>query len=155
MLKLRVGAGDGDDVVWKDKAVADTYGNRFYIPLDLELLKSHMPYYQNALGEHLGYELNMNAYNRVTKAGAEAKYSIQDISLEYDKVTGPGLARMIRNQYTGKLVIPYDHVVRHAMGMWDKKDPQWEVKFNSPVISLKGVLIRRGSPHLNLCSGAT
>ena len=79
----------------------------------------------------------MNAYNRVIKAGAEAKYSIQDISLEYDKVTDPNLARMIRNQYNGKLVLLYDGIVRHAAGMWDEKDPQWEVKFNS----LKGVLI--------------
>ena len=50
-------AGDGDAAVWGDKAVADAYGNRFYIPLDFELLKSHMPYYQNALGERVEYEL--------------------------------------------------------------------------------------------------
>ena len=139
MLKLRVGAGDGDAAVWEDKAVADTYDNRFHIPLDFEHLESHMPQDQNALGERLEYKLYMNAYDRVIKAGAEAKYSSH--TLEYDKVTDPGLTRMIRNQYAGKLVILYNRIVRHTMQTWDEEDSQPEVKFNSPTKSLKGVLI--------------
>ena len=41
--KLQVGAENGDRAVVKDSAIAAAYGNRFYIPLDFELLESHMP----------------------------------------------------------------------------------------------------------------
>ncbi|ELT99068.1 hypothetical protein CAPTEDRAFT_197725 [Capitella teleta] len=50
---LRIGATYGDDGIAADKAVADTYGNRFFIHLDFELLESHMPFYQLALGDRL------------------------------------------------------------------------------------------------------
>ena len=43
ITKLRVGA-DGADVTangGNDKAIADAYGNRFYIPLHFELLTDH------------------------------------------------------------------------------------------------------------------
>ena len=49
--KLRVGAADGNNGVPEDNAIANAYENRFYIPLDFELLESHMPYLQNALQE--------------------------------------------------------------------------------------------------------
>ena len=47
--KVRVGAGDGANVA-ADQAIATAYGNRFFIPLDFELLESHMPFFQAALG---------------------------------------------------------------------------------------------------------
>ena len=37
-IKLRINAGDKRDVVTKDKAIADAYGNKFIIPLDFEML---------------------------------------------------------------------------------------------------------------------
>ena len=43
-LRLRVGAENGDNSVAKDQAVANALGNRFYIPLDFELLDSHIPF---------------------------------------------------------------------------------------------------------------
>ena len=55
MLKLRVGANGGNAAEDPDKAIADAYGNKFYIPLDSELLEGHTPFYQNALGDHLEY----------------------------------------------------------------------------------------------------
>ena len=57
ILKLRVGAGDRNAAVGTAKATADAYGKRFYIPLDFELLQSHTPFYQRALGDCLEYEL--------------------------------------------------------------------------------------------------
>ena len=47
---LWVGVENGDGSVVEDSAVSTAYGNRFYIPLDFELLESHMPFYQSALG---------------------------------------------------------------------------------------------------------
>ena len=60
MLKLRVAAGDGVATDVGDKAVADAYGNRFCIPLDFELLETHMPFFQSAFGNRLEYELTFN-----------------------------------------------------------------------------------------------
>ena len=54
---LRMGAGNADNTIVKDKAVADTYGKRFYILQDFEVLGTHAPFYQSALGDHLKYEL--------------------------------------------------------------------------------------------------
>ena len=44
--RIRVGAENGDSSVTTDKAIADAFGDRFFIPLDFELLESHMPFYQ-------------------------------------------------------------------------------------------------------------
>ena len=44
------------------------YGNRFYIPLDFELLESHMPFHQSSFSDRLEYELTFNSYNRVIEA---------------------------------------------------------------------------------------
>ena len=44
MLMLRVGAGDGNAAEGPGISIADAYGNRFHIPLDFELLDSHMPF---------------------------------------------------------------------------------------------------------------
>ena len=49
---LRVGnASAKADVA--DTAESEAYGNRFYIPLDFELLENHMPFYQSDLWVHL------------------------------------------------------------------------------------------------------
>ena len=62
MLKHRVGAGNASSDT-EDKAIAKAYGNRFCIPLDFELLETHMPLYQAGLGERLEYELTFNDYD--------------------------------------------------------------------------------------------
>ena len=56
--RIRVGAGNGESGVAADKVIADAFGDRFFTPLDFELLESHMPFYQSALGDRLEYELN-------------------------------------------------------------------------------------------------
>ena len=119
--RIRVSAGNGDPSVAADKAIADALGNRFFIPLDFELLESHMPFYQGALADQLDYEL---AYNRVIQAAgdADASYHIGGISLEYDMVTHPELARMIDNQYKGCLAFMYDRVLRHRKMTMDKSN---------------------------------
>ena len=62
-IKLRINAGNKDATNAQDKAFADTYGNRFIIPLDFEMLDSAAPYYQAGLGNRLCYELTFNDYN--------------------------------------------------------------------------------------------
>ena len=105
-IKLRINAGNKDATNGQDKAIADAYRNKFIIPLDFEMLDSAAPYYQAGLGNRLCYEITFNDYNRVTKSavssppkGPDAKYKITDISLEYEIVTQPDLARSVRSEY--------------------------------------------------------
>ena len=140
--KLCIGADDGR-VVEEDRAIANAYGNRFYIPNDFELLESHMPFYQRALGDRLEYELTFNDYNRVIQATADAaaSYTIDNISLEYDMVTEPHLARTIRNQYAGRLVFYYDRILRHRKIKKDMGDTLWNINRNVPARSMKGIMM--------------
>ena len=116
-IKLRINAGDKNAGVARDEAIADAYGNKFIIPLDFEMLDSATPYYQAGLGNRLCYELTFNDYNRVTKSGVsspkvpDAKYKITDISLEYEIVTQPDLARSVGSEYQ-PMALLYDRILR-------------------------------------------
>ena len=85
-IKLRINTADKDASNGQDKAVADTYGNKFIIPLDFETLDSLAPYYQAGLGNRLCYEITFNDYNQVIKSVVsspkvpDAKYEISNIS---------------------------------------------------------------------------
>ena len=50
--RLRIGAGNATQTAG-DIPINTAFGNRFRIPLDFELLESHMPFYQSALGDRL------------------------------------------------------------------------------------------------------
>ena len=92
-IKLRINAGDKSTGNAQDNAIANTYGNKFIIPLDFGMIDSAAPYYQAGLGNILCYELTFNDYNQVTKSRVsspkvpDVKYKITDISLEYEIVT--------------------------------------------------------------------
>ena len=122
VAKLRINAKDKNENKKRDVVVASTYKNRFYIPLDFELLTTHMPYCQSALNDRLTYELTFNNYNRVILSeDTTAKYKISEISLEYEIVTSPQLSRIISDQYQSKVTIFYDRILRHSYSIRDKK----------------------------------
>lgn len=102
-----------------------------------------MPFYQSALNDRLEYELRFNEYSRVIQAtgDANASYAIRNISIEYDLVTQQELARMIDNQYKGKVEILYDLVLRRKIIRNDKSDPAWDIDLDAPADSIKGVLM--------------
>ena len=102
-----------------------------------------MSYHQSALGDRLEYELTFNDYSCVIQAGGDpdASYAIDNISLEFDKVTDPDLARTTRSQYAGKLVILYDRVLRHRKILKDKSDSLWNINLNVPARSMRGILM--------------
>ena len=142
-LKLRINAGDKDVKISRDKAIAKAFGNKFIIPLDFSMLDSAMPYYQAGLRNRLSYELKFNDYNRVIKsavASPDAMYKITDISLEYDIITQPELARSIRSEYD-KMVLLYDRVIQHSQIPVNKSDTKWNWSFNDTCKSLKGILV--------------
>ena len=129
-IKLRINAGDKSAGNSQDKAIAGAYRNKFIIPLDFEMLDSAAPYYQAGLGNRLCYKITYNDYNRVTKSGVsslkvpDAKYKITDISLEYEIVTQPDLARSVRFKYQ-QMALLYDRILRHRKIIVTKSDTQF------------------------------
>ena len=141
-MKLRINAGDkSTSLPPQEKALAEAYGNKFIIPYDFEMLDSAIPYYQAGLRNRLSYELKFNNYNRVIKSSkTDAMYKITDISLEYDIVTQPELARSISSEYD-KMMLLYDRVIQHIQIPVDKSDTKWNWSFNETCKSLKGILV--------------
>ena len=147
MLKHRIKAKDAS-ADKEDQAIAKVFGNRFCIPLDFELLETHMPFYQAGLGDRLEYELTFNNYNKVIKStDAAASYIIKNICLEFDLVSDIELARQIRNQVDGKMVILYDRILRHRKISKNKSDTLWNINLNVPARSMKGILILFEDPN--------
>ena len=56
-------------------------------------------------------------------------------------VTLPGLARMIDNQYKGRLAILYDRVLRHRKMAMNKSNTLWNINLNVPARSMEGILM--------------
>ena len=142
-IKLRINASDKNAGNARNKAIADAYGNKFIIPIDFEMLDSAAPYYQVGLGNSLCYEITFNDYNRVINssvASPDAKYKITDISLEYEIVTQPDLARSVRSEFQS-MVLLYDRILRHRQISVNKSDTMWNWSFNMPCKSLKGILV--------------
>ena len=105
------------------------------------MLDSAMPYYQAGLRNRLSYELKFNDYNRVINSSkTDATYKITNISLEYDIVTQPKLARSFRSEYD-KMVLLYDRVIQHSQIPVNKSDTKWNWSFNDTCKSLKGILV--------------
>ena len=140
-MKLRINPGDKSLTPAQDKAIADAYRNKFIVPLDFEMLDSAMPYYQAGLRNRLNYELKFNDYNRVINSSKiDATYKITDISLEYDIVTQPELARSVRSE-DDKMVLLYNRVIQHSQIPVSKSDTKWNWSFNETCKSLKGILV--------------
>ena len=113
MLRHRVGTGNATADI-EDQAVANAYGSGFYIPLDFELLETHMPFYQAGLGDRLEYELTFNDYNKVINATvADSSYLISNICVEFDMITDLELARQIRQRFSDRMAILFDRILRH------------------------------------------
>ena len=143
VTRIRIGVGNKDEAETEDAAIAAAYGNRYQIPLDFELLESHMPFYQSALGDRLEYELTFNDYSRVVLATGDdgASYKVENIALEFDMVTQPDLSQLIHRQYAGRLAVLYSRVLRHRKLVKDKSDTLWNINLNVPARSMTGILM--------------
>ena len=112
----------------KDIAIGTAFGNMFCIPLDFEILSSHNPLFQYELKDRLSYELTFNSHGRVVvSTDTNASYSISEVRLEFDVVSSPELATMIRYMYNGKSVVMYDRVIRHTKEPLNKSDTIWNI----------------------------
>ena len=129
-IKLRINAGDKSTSNGQDNAIANTCKNRFIIPLDFEMLDSSAPYYQVGLGNRLCYKITFNDYNQVITSllslpkVPDAKYEISNISLKYEIVTQPTLARSIKTEYD-EMVLLYDRILRYRQLAVNKSNTTW------------------------------
>ena len=141
MLKHTVGAGNASTDA-EDQAIAGAFMNRFCIPLDFELLETHMLFYQAGLGDRLEYELTFNDYYKVINSNdADSSYVISNICLEFDMVIDSELARQIRQQFSGRMAILYDRILRHRKITKKKSDTLWNINLNVPARNMKGILM--------------
>ena len=93
------------------------------------------------LKNRLCYEITFNDYNRVINSSkTDAKCKITDISLEYEIVTQPNVARSIRSEYQ-HMALLHDRILRHRKIIVNKSDTVWNWAFNTPYKSLKGILV--------------
>ena len=144
-IKLRINVDNKNAGVVQDNTIANTYGNKFIIPLDFEMLDIAAPYYQAGLRNRLCYEITFNDYNQVIKSTVSpkvpgAKYKITDISLEYEIVTQPDLTKSVRSEYQ-HMALLYDRILRHRQLSVNKSDTTWNWSFNMPCKSFKGILV--------------
>ena len=137
-IKHRINAGDKANNA-KDQTVASIYDNHFCIPLDFEILESSLPLYQYGLGSHLTYKLTFADYPDVIKAtNPDARYTISNISLEFNTVINALLASQIRTEYM-KISILYDRILRARIIPLNDSSTSFSVDINSPSKSLIGV----------------
>ena len=140
-IKLRIGAGDKDATDKEDKAIADAYGNKFCIPLDFEMLESSTPFHQSGLKSRLTYEITFNEYKKVIKSNkTDGTYTLSNIQLEFDTVSNSALASKIKTTYM-KTTVLYDRILRHRHITLDNTATIWNLNFNTPARSMKGILL--------------
>ena len=130
-ITLRIGAGDGIPAAngGKDKAITNAFGNRFYVPLDFGTFNGPSTVLSSWAGRSV-----------IESTDENAKFIINGISLEYEVITNASLARMIKNQYSGKMAVLYDRVLRHRVIALNKSDTMWKINLNTPAKSMKGIL---------------
>ena len=89
----------------------------------------------------LEYELTFD-YNKVINAtDADSSYAISNICLELDMVTDTELARQIRQQFSGRMAILYDRILRHRKITKQNSDTLWNINLNVPERSMTGILM--------------
>ena len=88
---------------------------------------------------HLALNLLENEYRNHFDFIVIITYKITDISLEYEIITQPDLARSIRSEYQ-HMALLYDRILRHRKIKVNKADTVWNWAFNMPCKSLKGIL---------------
>ena len=97
------------------------------------------------LRNRLCYDIMFNDYDQVIVSPGsppkpDAKDKITDISLEYEIITQPDLARHIMMEYQN-MVLPYHRVLRDRQIPVKNSDTTWSWSFNTSCMSLKDIIV--------------
>ena len=97
---------------------------------------------QYPLKDRLSYELTFNNYGSViVSSDTNASYTITDIHLEFEVLTSPELATLLKRKYEGKHTVLYDRVIRHSKLTLNKSDTIWNIALAPQAKSMKAILI--------------
>ena len=136
-------------------AISKTYGNRFRIPIDFELLNDIGPYHQASLADKLEIRLTFNDAQAVilgststlaAAADADYDYSVTDIRTEWEQITSPVLASSMKSVYQ-RLALPFTRVFEHRFTTINKSDSVLNLAVNAPSKSLSSILILAVDPE--------
>ena len=148
-LKLRVNSKGAARDAGKT-AVAKTFGNRFRILIDFELLNDIGPYHQALHADKLEIKLTFNDKKAIilgstpalaAATDADYDYFVTDIRMEWDQITSPSLASSMRSVYQKGLALPFTRVFEHRFMSINKSDPVVNLSINTPSKSLSKILI--------------
>ena len=95
LAKIRCNAGDKTNTgVGKEIKLNGIYGNKYRIPIDLEILKNHGVFFPRALSNELVFELSLAPASNVVKGSDASKlaYELTNIQLEYEVIHSKQLA---------------------------------------------------------------
>ena len=138
----------------EETAIGKTYGNRFRIPIDFELLNDIGPYHQASLADKLEIKLTFNDAKAIilgsttTLAAAvdgDYNYSVTDIRTEWDQIISPGLASSMQSVYQ-RLALPFTRVFEHRFMSINKSDTVLNLAVNAPSKSMSHILILAVDP---------
>ena len=136
-------------------AVAKTFGNRFRIPINFELLDDIGPFHQASLADKLEIKLTFNDKKAIISAStptlaaatdADYDYFVTDIRTEWDQITSPGLASSMKSVYQ-RLALPFTRLFEHRFMSINKSDPVVNLSINAPSKSLSKILILAVDPE--------
>ena len=87
-------------------------------------------------------KLTFNNYgNVIVSSDRNASYTITDIHLEFEVLTSPELATLLKKKYEGKHTVLYDRVIRHSKLTLNKSDTIWNIALAPQAKSMKAILI--------------
>lgn len=139
---IRIGSSAAVAATQPDASLAKLYGNKFYIPLDFELLTAQMPYYNTGLVDKLSFELTFNDAGRViVSTDTAATYSVSNISLEYEYVRNQSLAQQVHSRFMSGYGLMYQRILLFMIRQCYKSDTILNFNINSPAKSLKALVV--------------
>lgn len=147
VMTLRMG-GAVENATAEETKIAAVYGNRFTIPLDFELFSTTSPFGSGGLSGKVIYTLKFSPSSKVLKSGT-GDYSIDNIQLEFTKITSPALAQQAMASYSSNFALFYDRIINIKTFSFSSKETLLNWTFTTPTKSLKGILLLEGS-HTNL-----
>jgi len=138
--KLRSDAKDAVKTNVNENTLKDTYGTRYMIPLDIEILTCHSPLYNYALYSDIILEITLaDKKDVILSSNVEGwGYTLSNICLEYDTIENEMLSRSVEQIYQSGYVFLYDFIQHFKTINVD--DTIINENINLPKKSLKGVL---------------
>jgi len=142
LRKLRSAAGNADKGEAAQNAIFLACGSKYSIPIDFDVYSKHGPFYPNVIAEDFIREITFNQPKYVVSAteAANIGYNITNLSIEYETVNSPELARQIEADYMAGHTFYYDYVT-YFKTQSTGTDKSFNINVNIPRRSMKGVLI--------------